>query len=398
MPPEADGSPAERAGTDPQIITPADVGESEPALVPPQSDTAPSGEPLRRRRRRRRRRPLETGADAAATADVPAAASPSPGDTAPEVAVAQTARSGAGEPNEQRPRRRRRRRRPPQPGTAAAEGPAMPTSDESAPPDALDDAAPGATESDRTLHLRLPQRQTANAHEAAADAPADEAGGLSAARAPRQAERDKQTAPGVGTLRRRRRRRPPAISAAANGTSVPDAPSGAEPRPSRGPRPRRPRSERAGGLARPGAAAGPPRERSATDRREPASRDRGARRAGPSGSQRRASDRRRGRDAPPNRPPQKLYTLESMVDRGFEDVADETTENATRRVHWTILKRSIADQNSGKPMSTAYVLQREGAETEFANLGAARAAANKTIIHPEKLTLSKAEHAAAKTK
>ncbi len=87
-----------------------------------------------------------------------------------------------------------------------------------------------------------------------------------------------------------------------------------------------------------------------------------------------------------------------MVDRGFEDVADEGAENATRRVHWTIVKRSVADQNSGKPMSTAYVLQREGAETEFANLGAARAAANKTIIHPEKLTLSKAEHAAAKNK
>jgi hypothetical protein len=29
-------------------------------------------------------------------------------------------------------------------------------------------------------------------------------------------------------------------------------------------------------------------------------------------------------------------------------------------------------------------------------LGAARAAANKTVVHPEKLTLSKAEHAVAK--
>jgi hypothetical protein len=85
-----------------------------------------------------------------------------------------------------------------------------------------------------------------------------------------------------------------------------------------------------------------------------------------------------------------------MVDRGFEDVADDAEENGTRRVHWTILKRSVADQKSGKPMSTAYVLQREGVETEFANLGAARAAANKTIVHPEKLTMSKAEHAAAK--
>ncbi len=87
-----------------------------------------------------------------------------------------------------------------------------------------------------------------------------------------------------------------------------------------------------------------------------------------------------------------------MVDRGFEDIADDTEENGTRRVHWTIVKRTVADQNSRKPMSAAYVLQREGGETEFANLGAARAAANKTIVHPEKLTLSKAEHVAAKNK
>jgi hypothetical protein len=85
-----------------------------------------------------------------------------------------------------------------------------------------------------------------------------------------------------------------------------------------------------------------------------------------------------------------------MVDRGFEDVSDEAEEGGTRRVHWAILKRTVADQKSGKTMSTTYVLQREGAETEFANLGAARAAANKTIVHPEKLTMSKAEHAAAK--
>jgi len=85
-----------------------------------------------------------------------------------------------------------------------------------------------------------------------------------------------------------------------------------------------------------------------------------------------------------------------MVDRGFEDVADEAEDSGTRRVHWTIAKRSVADQKSGKAMSTTYVLQSEGGETEFPNLGAARAAANKTIVHPEKLTMSKAEHVAAK--
>ena len=84
------------------------------------------------------------------------------------------------------------------------------------------------------------------------------------------------------------------------------------------------------------------------------------------------------------------------MDRGFEDVDDDTAEGATRRVHWTIIKRTVADQKSGKPMSAVYVMQREGTESEFPNLGAARAAVNKTIVHPEKLTLSKAEHAAAK--
>lgn len=96
------------------------------------------------------------------------------------------------------------------------------------------------------------------------------------------------------------------------------------------------------------------------------------------------------------RPEPKLYALESVVDRGFEDVADETDESGTRRVHWAIIKRTVADQKSGKAMSAVYVLQREGVDLEFPNLGAARAAVNKTIIHPEKLTLSKAEHAAAK--
>jgi hypothetical protein len=85
-----------------------------------------------------------------------------------------------------------------------------------------------------------------------------------------------------------------------------------------------------------------------------------------------------------------------VVDRGFEDITDESDESVTRRVHWTIIKRTVADQKSGKAMSAVYLLQREGVDSEFSNLAAARAAANKTIVHPEKLTLSKAEHAAAK--
>jgi len=110
------------------------------------------------------------------------------------------------------------------------------------------------------------------------------------------------------------------------------------------------------------------------------------------------NDRRQGRDrdAPSKRPQPRLYALESVVDRGFEDVIDAAEDNLTRRVHWTIIKRMVADQGSGKPISATYVLQRDGVDTEFPGLGAARAAANKTIVHPEKLTLSKAEHAAAK--
>ena len=79
----------------------------------------------------------------------------------------------------------------------------------------------------------------------------------------------------------------------------------------------------------------------------------------------------------------------------MEDVSD-AADGGARRVHWTITKRTVADQHSGKPMTTTYVLKRDGVDTEFPSLGTARAAANKTIVHPEKLTLSKAEHAAAR--
>jgi len=124
--------------------------------------------------------------------------------------------------------------------------------------------------------------------------------------------------------------------------------------------------------------------------------DRGRPNRGPRGDGPRDRNRGRGRDAPQKRVEPKLYALEAVVDRGFEDITAEAEENGTRRVHWTIIKRTVADQKSGKPMSAVYVLQRDGTESEFPNLGAARTAVNKTIVHPEKLTLSKAEHAAAK--
>jgi hypothetical protein len=85
--------------------------------------------------------------------------------------------------------------------------------------------------------------------------------------------------------------------------------------------------------------------------------------------------------------------MDSIVDRGFDDVEDE---EGARRVSWTIVKRTTADQLSRKATATSYVLQRDGVDSEFPSLGAARTAVNKTIVHPEKLTRSKAEHVSAK--
>jgi hypothetical protein len=112
----------------------------------------------------------------------------------------------------------------------------------------------------------------------------------------------------------------------------------------------------------------------------------------------RPKDRSRGRncDNVRKKPEVKLYRLEAVVDRGFEDIADPATEGATRRVDWTILKRTTADQRTARTLSAVYVLRRDGIDTEFAQLSAARAAVHKTISHPEKLTLSKADHAAAR--
>ena len=101
----------------------------------------------------------------------------------------------------------------------------------------------------------------------------------------------------------------------------------------------------------------------------------------------------RGRDAAPRKVERKLYSTDSVVDRGFDDVEEEA---GTRRVNWTIVKRTTADLISRKALSAVYVLQREGVDTEFPNLGAARSAVNKTIVHPEKLTRAKAEYAAEK--
>jgi hypothetical protein len=105
----------------------------------------------------------------------------------------------------------------------------------------------------------------------------------------------------------------------------------------------------------------------------------------------------RNRDVSRKKPEPELYRLESIVDRGIEDVADPATEGATRHVDWAILKRTTADQRTTRAISVIYVLRRDGIDTEFAHLSAARAAVNKTITHPEKLTPSKADHAAGRS-
>ena len=345
---------------------------------------------------------------------------------------------------DRRRRRRRRHRRPPPPAAAelaaagGSEAPAQETastSDAAAPASApLGDDGSVRPPFRRSRRRRRPPRQTSPRPapaEGGGQAGTDiAAGGAAEGAAPEGlAPQDSPRMPAPDELgseyrrpRRRRRRPVPAgdgagplagseggtsSEAAAEVTSRSDAaPSLSFPR-GRGregwgrmgrPRNRRPREagprqepRDAGSREQRRTGDGEPR---ATSWREPDRRERTSPRRGVAGRNAKTRQTGRGREAAPKKPEQKLYALESIVDRGFEDVTDEADESTTRRVHWTIVKRTVADQKSGKPMSAVYVLQREGVEAQFPNLGAARAAVNKTIIHPEKLTVSKAEHAA----
>jgi hypothetical protein len=133
-------------------------------------------------------------------------------------------------------------------------------------------------------------------------------------------------------------------------------------------------------------------------------RDRGPRRGKGGKPFGKGGDRDRGgRDNRRDKPAPKLYSFESIVDRGFEDVAtpaaaegEAPAESGTRRIDWSIVKRTLADQRAAKTVSALYILKRDGTETEFPNLGAARAAVNKTIVHPEKLTRPKADYPSSK--
>lgn len=345
-----------------------------------------------------------------------------------------SAASAPAEGQAHRPRRRRRRRRgPPRPATAdtanAADGS---TNVEGAAPGdpgaggPTVETAPVRPTSENTLHLRTrpPRRRrrpslTKPASEAPtttpteggeADASAPAEGADAAVAAVPAAPGPRLGPDGQPLRRRRRRRRPPQFGAAADTAagaqaSTDDKPAEAAPadQPRRPPRHRRrrPLGDRpADRSASEGQEAGRHEGRPERGRRfgERGPREGDRRRDGPSGRRDRRDGRDgrgRGRDERPKQIERKLYSIDSIVDRGFEDVEEEA---GTRRVHWTIVKRTVADQITRKPMSQNYVLQREGGDdSEFPSLGAARDAVNKKIIHPEKLTLSKAEHAAQKS-
>ena len=344
---------------------PARPVEDVPIASDPQDRTAEHDEaPRLPRRRRRRRRPPRAADPAGPTATRQGQAEP----LATAADASQSGDLGAAPPPGGEPRRRRRRRRGQHRDAGSVEVKAG--------------EAAQATESARGAppSFARPDNDPSQNGASQGSPPSD--------REPREGQPHEQQ-------RRRRRRRRPVHPGEANapeankivpssaGESTPAGVPRYRSAPYRGSQTRRARNGR-GGDDR-----SPDRGPASDDRRPSDPRARGK-------SAPRRNDRRQGRDrdAPRQKPEQRLYALEAVVDRGFEDVVDVAEENLTRRVHWTITKRTVADQESGKPISATYVLKRDGVDTEYPGLAAARAAVNKTIVHPEKLTLSKADHAA----
>lgn len=364
-----DSDPDDQAEAHQSAHSPAAPSDAEAAPPPasegvPAAGTSPDGAPRGPRRRRRRRRgpPRQAPADAPRLGSALEAGGPAP--------------AGEGENGEVQggddaarpilklrnvPRGRRRLAHPPGLRSGAA------------------DAA-----------------QTGGASaEASAEAPAE--GAVAAeGEASQQSERPPR--------RRRRRRRPRSETPTGTAEAASGEAGAAAPATDRPPRRdwfgrnRRPRREGEAPQEGRGGADGAAGQR---ERREAGPRNGAGR--GPGGERReRGGDQRgrrggpgdrRGRGAPERKVERKLYSVDAVVDRGFEDVEQE---GETRRVHWTIVKRTVADQVSRKPVSASYVLQRDGNDAEFPSLGAARDAVNKTIVHPEKLTASKSEIAALK--
>jgi hypothetical protein len=314
----------------------------------------------------------------------------------------------------------RYRRPPPWATQRMPVGSAAPSDEPGAtPPATSEETRPlGAGTTGRALRPRRRRRRTAvaaapqpvQAGAAASDAAAVPS--VEGVAAPTPAGEADAAAPRPARPRHRRRRRPSAgatASPAGGDAALGEAPASAaaEPRGERrgprfaGQRQHRPREAQAATDGRSDAAARDHRSAGRDQRSAGATPpERGRRDGGPRGDR---QDRGRGgpggrgrdRDRPGKPVERKLYSVDTVVDRGFDDVEEE---EGTRRVHWTIVKRTTADQVSRKAIGTLYVLQRDGVDTEFPNLGAARGVVNKTIVHPEKLTRSKAEYAAEKKK
>jgi hypothetical protein len=344
--PASDNAGASEAGSMPEASDAAQTGEVARTLHLP-------GDPQQRRRRRRRRRrpgpkpegaaPDAAASDEAAPATSEAVAGEGEKPAAPPRRVRVEAIAAGGEfslaalPASDRPRRRRRRRRGARPEGAAAPG------------------GEGATAQAGEGEQQQQQRRERGPRR----------------RGPRR-DGDRQRGEGGGRDQRREGQSPDGQVRDGQG------------RDGQG------RGERRDGQPRDG------------ERRD---RDRGPRRGKGGKPFGKGGDRDRGGrgDRRDNKPAPKLYSFESVVDRGYEDVAppppaegEAPAEGGTRRIDWTIVKRTLADQRAAKTVSAQYILKRDGAETEFPNLGAARAAVNKTIVHPEKLTRAKADYPSTK--
>ena len=334
--------------------------ESALGQAPPRKPGPAEGEGVRRRRRRRRRkRPQGAAGEALPRREEGEAAPPAltsgepPAETAGE-RPAEAAKAGAAAaPRPPWRRRRRRRPRPP-----AGVPPQSPLSGEaSVPTEESGTAAPLS----RALEEGAAPSAAASLPQAKARPPR---------RGPRRRARREEGS--------ERRGDGPSRNRAALGERPPwraRRGDGGEGRSARGNRAPEPRAE--GERATP---------------REPPPRQarRGGKRA-ETGAQKRGQ----GPGARAAAPKPEFYSLRTVVDHGFEDVAGEE-EGTTRRLTWTIEKRGVADKKSGRSMTAVYVLERDGVETEFPSLGAARAAVNKRIEHPERLTRPKAEYARAK--
>jgi len=263
--------------------------------------------------------------------------------------------------------------------------------------------------------LRMPHDSDKPANEpASAEPPNDQPDAKRSEIPPLEPEQSGQAVPSTGEAssapaptdkprrrsRRRRRRKPPPPGDADTARPSGEGQENLAAKPGAGTAPRDENAPDRGPQMR-GPSSRPPRDRRPREAgprdagpRGPGAQGKGRRERGPGGFKNQPHGR--GHEAPTKRPEPRLATIESTVDHGFEDLVDEANDGATRRVDWTIIKRTVANQRTTKPISAVYVLRRDGVDTEFANLSAARAAVNKKIVHPEKLTRAKADYGSTK--